>query len=223
MNLNLDLGNLDPKNIGGWPVAAKVGLVVIVCVAVLGAGYYFDTMDQQTILEGKRAEEQTLRTDFEGKQAKAASLDAYREQMKEMEESFGTMLRQLPNKNEVPDLLVDVTQTGLASGLEFELFQPKPELPREFFSEMPILLKVTGTYHELGEFASGIAALPRIVTLHEITISAAKGGGKKGVAADKLQMQATAKTYRYLDDEEIAAAEAATRAKTKGKGKKGGK
>lgn len=221
MSLNLDLNNLDPKNVGAWPIAAKAGLVAIVCVAVLGAGYYFDTMDQEAVLETKRAEEQKLRTDFEGKQAKAASLDAYREQMKEMQESFGTMLRQLPNKNEVPDLLVDVTQTGLASGLEFDLFQPKPETPREFFSEMPILLKVTGTYHELGEFASGIAALPRIVTLHEITISAAKGGGKKGAAADKLQMQATAKTYRYLDDEEIAAAEAAARAKSKGK--KGGK
>lgn len=231
MNLEIDLKSLDIHSIGSWPLPVKAGLVCIICVVVLGAGYYFDTSEQIRVLEQKQAQEQTLRTDFETKQAKAASLDAYREQMKEIEESFGTMLKQLPNRNEVPDLLVDVTQTGLSSGLEFELFEPKPEIRKEFFAEMPINVKLTGLYHDMGEFVSGIAALPRIVTLHEITITPLnKGGrsstnkgsaGKKETPSDLLLMQAVAKTYRYLDADELAAVEAEARAKAKGKkGKK---
>lgn len=220
MNLNLDLNSLDFKNIGGWPLPAKVALVAIVCIGVLVGGYYADIQGQQEILERKQAEVTTLKTDFQTKQAKAASLEAYRQQMAEMEESFGTMLRQLPNKNEVADLLVDITQTGLASGLEFELFQPKPEQPKEFFAELPITLKITGSYHQIGDFVSGVAALPRIVTLHEITVKP-KGGAKGKGPIDLLEVQAMAKTYRYLDEEELAAAAAAARAKSKGR--KGGK
>lgn len=216
MNLNIDLKSLDFGNIGGWPIPAKIVLVAIICLAVLVAGYYIDIKDQQGILDSKRAEETALKTDFETKQSKAASLEAYRAQMKEIQESFGTMLRQLPNKNEVADLLVDITQTGLASGLEFELFQPKPEIPREFFAELPIMIKVTGNYHQVGEFVSGVAGLPRIVTLHDITIKPAPKSTKKGAAPDLLEVQATAKTYRYLDEEELAAAAAAARAKKKG-------
>lgn len=218
MNLNLDLKSLDFNNIGGWPLPAKTALVAILCIVVLIAGYYADIQSQQEILEKKRAEEATLKTDFETKQSKAASLDAYRAQMAEMEETFGTMLRQLPNKNEVADLLIDITQTGLASGLEFELFQPKPEAPKEFFAELPIMLKVTGTYHQVGEFVSGVAGLPRIVTLQDISIKP-KSGAKKGEAENRLEVQAMAKTYRYLDESEVAAAAS----KAKAKGKKGGK
>ena len=189
--------NLDPENIGNWPILVRGLIVVFVAAAVLAAGFYFDTQEQLNVLAQTEQKETVLKQSFETKQAKAANLDAYKAQMKEMEESFGTMLRQLPSKTEVADLLVDITQTGLASGLEFDLFKPKNEIPKEFYAELPISLDVTGKYHQLGEFVSGIAALPRIVTLHDISIKA----GTDGV----LKMSATAKTYRYLDEEEIAA------------------
>jgi type IV pilus assembly protein PilO len=201
--MELDLSqfrNLDPNNIGSWPLAARGGVVALVCVAVLGLGYWFDTQEQLAVLERARQSEDTLKKDFEVKQAKAANLEAYRQQMTEMEESFGTMLRQLPSKTEVADLLVDITQTGLASGLEFELFKPGNASPKEFYAELPIEVKVMGTYHSFGEFVSGVAALPRIVTLHDINITPATK------VSGSLIMQASAKTYRYLDEEEIAAA-----------------
>ncbi|PKM44939.1 MAG: pilus assembly protein PilO [Gammaproteobacteria bacterium HGW-Gammaproteobacteria-1] len=192
--------NLDPNNIGSWPLAARGGVVALVCVAVLGLGYWFDTQEQLGALERARQSEDRLKKDFEVKQAKAVNLEAYRQQMTEMEESFGTMLRQLPSKTEVADLLVDITQTGLASGLEFELFKPGNASPKEFYAELPIEVRVMGMYHSFGEFVSGVAALPRIVTLHDINISPAPK------VAGSLIMQANAKTYRYLDEEEIAAA-----------------
>jgi type IV pilus assembly protein PilO len=191
--------NLDPNNIGSWPVAARAGVVAIACIAVLGLGYWFDTQEQLAVLDQARDTENRLKKDFETKQAKAANLDAYRQQMTEMEESFGTMLRQLPSKTEVADLLVDITQTGLASGLEFQLFKPGNASPQEFYAELPIELTVLGTYHSFGEFVSGVAALPRIVTLHDINIAQATK------VSGSLTMQARAKTYRYLDEEEIAA------------------
>ncbi len=197
--MNIDLSqfrNLDPENIGTWPILVKGVIISIISLAVLGLGYYFDTQNQLTELESVRQQEEKLKKEFGTKQAKAVNLDAYKQQMREMEESFGTMLRQLPSKTEVADLLVDITQTGLASGLEFTLFQPKAESPKEFYAELPIVLKVTGDYHRFGAFVDGVAALPRIVTLHDITITGPKG---------KLIMDATAKTYRYLDDAEIAA------------------
>lgn len=192
--------NLDPNNIGSWPLAARGGVVALVCVAVLGLGYWFDTQEQLAVLERARQSEDRLKKDFEVKQAKAVNLEAYRQQMTEMEESFGTMLRQLPSKTEVADLLVDITQTGLASGLEFELFKPGNASPKEFYAELPIEVRVMGMYHSFGEFVSGVAALPRIVTLHDINISPAPK------VSGSLIMQANAKTYRYLDEEEIAAA-----------------
>jgi type IV pilus assembly protein PilO len=201
MEINLsDYKNLDPNNMGSWPKLAKAGVILMICAAVLGLGYYFDTQEQQLQLEKASKLEITLKQEFEAKQAKAANLDAYKQQMKEMEESFGTMLRQLPSKTEVADLLVDITQTGLASGLNFSLFQPKNEIPQEFYAELPITLKVEGDYHQFGEFVSGVAALPRIVTLHDINISRTKDGSV-------LSMQATAKTYRYLEEEEMMALE----------------
>lgn len=190
--------NLDPNNIGSWPPLAKGGVIALVCAAVLGLGYWFDTQEQLDVLERARHSEERLKKDFETKQAKAANLEAYRQQMVEMEESFGTMLRQLPSKTEVADLLVDITQTGLASGLEFELFKPGNASPKEFYAELPIEVKVVGSYHSFGEFVSGVAALPRIVTLHDISIIPAQ------IATGTLTMQANAKTYRYLDEEEIA-------------------
>ncbi len=191
--MDIDLNNIDFQNAGNWPPLAKGASILILCIATLGAGYYFDTQHEWQRLENARAKEQDLKKEFETKQAKAANLDAYKRQMQEMRESFGTMLRQLPSKTEVADLLVDITQTGLATGLEFELFQPRGERPREFYAELPISLRVTGGYHQFGEFVSGIAALPRIVTLHDIKIS----GSEKS-----LVMNATAKTYRYLDENE---------------------
>ncbi|MCU7854635.1 MAG: type 4a pilus biogenesis protein PilO, partial [Candidatus Thiodiazotropha sp. (ex Lucinoma borealis)] len=148
--------------------------------------------------EGVEKKELELRNTFETKQAKASNLEAYRKQLEEMKQSFGTMLRQLPDKTEVAELLVDVSQTGLAAGLEFELFKPQAEVPREFYAELPIELIVTGKYHEFGSFISGLAALPRIVTIHDIKIE--RGDPKE--EGDDLLLKATAKTYRYLDEEE---------------------
>jgi len=195
-----ELNELDFGNIGVWPTPIKVFLVLIVCVLVAVGGYYLDIENQVKKLDVVQKQEKQLRSDFEVKQAKAANLDAYRKQLEEMKQSFGAMLRQLPNKTEVAELLVDVSQTGLASGLEFELFKPNAEVPREFYAELPIEIKVTGTYHEFGNFISGIAALPRIVTIHNISIK--KGNTKQGDNSGKLTLEATAKTYRYLDEEE---------------------
>jgi type IV pilus assembly protein PilO len=163
-------------------------------------GYYLDIEEQLNRLSKVENKEVELRRTFETKQAKAANLDGYKKQLEEMKQSFGAMLRQLPNKTEVADLLVDVSQTGLASGLEFELFKPEAEVPREFYAELPIQLKVTGQYHEFGQFISGLAALPRIVTIHDIKI---KPRDKKSEGGRLLVLEATAKTYRYLDEEEM--------------------
>ena len=198
MNLQ-DLNDLDISNVGVWPTPIKAILVAVACVLVAVAGYYLDIEGQLQRLNTDEQKEVQLRKDFEVKQAKAANLDAYRKQLDEMKQSFGAMLRQLPNKTEVADLLVDVSQTGLASGLEFELFKPLAEVPREFYAELPIQIKVTGHYHEFGTFISGLAALPRIVTIHDIKIT---HPGKSKEGGDKLVLEATAKTYRYLDEEE---------------------
>ena len=198
---DIDLNNLDINNIGSWPVAIKGVLIAVVSVGVLALGYFVDIQAQQQNLEKITHQEKSLKQDFETKQAKAANLDAYKAQMVEMENSFGAMIRQLPSKTEVEDLLVDISQTGLASGIEFQLFKPLSEKHIEFYAELPITLKMTGTYHQFGEFVSGIAALPRIVTLENISIVGGKGKkGEKG----SLTMKATAKTYRYLDENEVS-------------------
>lgn len=200
MNLQ-DLNELDLSNIGVWPAPVKLVLVLLVCIIVGVAGYYLDTEGQIERLSAIEKTEIQLRKDFETKQAKASNLDAYRKQLEEMKQSFGAMLRQLPNKTEVAELLVDVSQTGLASGLEFELFKPNAETPREFYAELPIQIKVIGEYHEFGNFISGLAALPRIVTIHNIAIKT-PGNQKPDATDSKLTLEATAKTYRYLDEEE---------------------
>lgn len=194
MNLN-DLNELDFQDMGNWPLPAKGIAIAFLCILILFAGYWFDTKDQQAEIERLEQKEQQLKQDFMTNARKAASLELYKQQMADMQQSFGAMLKQLPSKTEVAELLVDISQTGLASGLEFELFQPTAEIPLEFYAELPIKLRVTGQYHEFGNFVSGVAALPRIVTLHDFSIKP---------AGNKLTMTATAKTYRYLDEEEEA-------------------
>ncbi len=190
-----DLKNLDQQNPGTWPLPIQLAAAAILCVALIYAGYHFDISKQIEELTGIEAKEQEHKTVFESKQKKVANLVPLREQMKEMEQSFGDMLRQLPNKTEVAALLVDISQTGLAAGLEFELFQPKAEVPTEFYAELPISIKISGSYHQMGEFVSGLAALPRIVTTHDIKI-------QKGASPGNLTMSATAKTYRAIEEEE---------------------
>lgn len=193
-----DLTELELSNIGEWPIVAKAVVILFLCGLLGFAWYYFVVSEQLVRLDGAKAEETTLRVTFEEKQEKAANLEAYRQQLVEMRESFGAMLRQLPDKTEVAALLVDVSQTGLAAGLEFELFQPSGEQNRDFYAELPIRVRVTGKYHEFGRFISGLAALPRIVTIHDVKISSPSGSD--GAAGQKLSMEATVKTYRYLDE-----------------------
>ncbi len=193
-----DLKSLDFNDVGSWPIPVKALAIVLLSVGVLGLGFWLDTQNQLDDLERAEKKEIELKQVFETKQHKAINLEAYKQQMKEMEQSFGAMLRQLPSKTEVAELLVDISQAGLANGLEFELFKPEGESPEEFYAELPINIRVTGEYHDFGRFVSDVAALPRIVTLHDISISAGKGTEGAG----SLVMAATAKTYRYLEEEE---------------------
>lgn len=205
--------NLDPNNIGSWPLAARIIVLILLSITLLFAGYYLDTSNQLEVLEKAQAKEKELKKTFETKQAKAKNLDAYKDQMKEMQRSFGALLKQLPGKTEVPGLLDDITRVGLQSGLVFELFKPEAESPKEFYAELPIAIRVKGSYHQFGNFVSGTAALPRIVTLHNFNISSPK----KGETA--MTMEATAKTYRYLEQSEIKRPEKPTKGKKKGKKK----
>jgi type IV pilus assembly protein PilO len=194
INLNeLDIDDL--KKIGAAPLPVKVAIIVVLCIALVAAGYFLDTTAQIAELDKVTAEEQQLRQVFSGKQAKAANLEAYKQQLEEMRTSFGALLRQLPNETEIETLLTDISQTGISAGLEIDYFKPEGLRPKEFYSEYPIKLKVTGRYHEFAEFISGVAALPRIVTVQNISI--APSDAKSGV---KLTMELTAVTYQYLDE-----------------------
>lgn len=203
MSLAESFKNLDPNNPGSWPLLVQAVAGVALAVLLVFLGWNFHIKEQKAQLETVQKKELTLREEFEKKQTQAANLNALKEQMKEMEQSFGDMLRQLPNKTEVAGLIVDISQTGLAAGLEFELFQPQSERKSEFYAELPIRIKVVGTYHQFGEFVSGVAALPRIVTTHDISISS-KASKSKGAeaGANRLEMTAVTKTYRALDEEE---------------------
>ena len=193
MNLS-ELNELDFQDMGNWPMPAKALGIVIMCVAILFAGYWFDTKDQLAELERAEQQERKLKAQFKNNAKKAANIVLYKQQMVDMKQSFGAMLKQLPSETEVAELLVDVSQTGLASGLEFDLFKVDSEVPLEFYAELPIRIRVTGEYHEFGDFVSGVAALPRIVTLHDFSITQPKEG-------TQLVMEATAKTYRYIDED----------------------
>jgi len=214
------LRQLDFNDIGRWPLPFHIFFIALFwAVASLGAGYAFVWQSAKPVLEKAEREELDLRASFEQKQMKAANFSAYKQQLAEIERSFGAMLRQLPGKTEIPNLLVDISQTGLAAGLQEELFQPMDEIRRDFYAEKPIKIRLKGAYHEFGRFVSDIAALPRIVTLHDIDI----GPTGKDAPPDQLTLNVTAKTYRYLEEEE-AAAEAAKKAPAKkGTARPGGK
>jgi type IV pilus assembly protein PilO len=200
MKLLDQLRALDPRDPGRWPLAVRGVFVALVFVVCAGFAWYLLVWNEdRPVLQKAEADELDLRSQFENKQQRAANLDAYRSQLGEMERSFGAMLRQLPGKTEVPNLLVDISQTGLAAGLQEKLFQPGSEKSNGFYAELPIKIKLVGTYHQLGNFVSGIAALPRIVTLHDIQITPVTDNKNGGY--DNLTMDVTAKTYRYIEDE----------------------
>ncbi|MGB5245536.1 MAG: type 4a pilus biogenesis protein PilO [Woeseia sp.] len=198
MNLVEELQSLDVNDIGRWPLAFRIAVIAIVFFVVVGFGFYWIIVqDKAPQLQRAIDDEQNLRISFEQKQRKAANYDDYRAQLTQMEQSFGTMLRQLPGETEIPSLIVDISQTGLAAGLQEKLFQPQPEVPKDFYAEKPIKISLSGGYHEIANFVSGIAALPRIVTLHDIKISPDANG-----EFDQLTMEVTAKTYRYIEEAE---------------------
>jgi len=201
MSILDDLKSLDPNDPGRWPLPVRAGTVVL-CFVILSAVlfYFFVWSDQKPRLDQATAEEQELRNTFKTKHSKAVNLAVYQQQLADIERSFGALLRQLPGRTEVPNLLVDISQVGVGAGLEEKLFQPSAEVKKDFYAELPIKIKLTGSYHQMGEFVSGIAALPRIVTLGELAI---KPDNKD--AYDVLSFELTAKTYRYLDDAEVAA------------------
>ena len=199
MNFLDELRNLDFNDIGRWPFLFRAMFVGLFFVLVVGVGFYFLVFNEQMPrLERAEQEEQELRASFEQKQKKAVNFAAYQEQLAEIERSFGAMLTQLPGKTEIPNLLVDISQTGLAAGLQEELFQPLDENQKDFYAEKPIKIRLKGSYHEFGKFVSEIAALPRIVTLHDIEIGRESGDS----TGEDLVLKVTAKTYRYLEDEE---------------------
>jgi type IV pilus assembly protein PilO len=201
MNLLDQLRSLDPRDPGRWPWPVRGFFVVLTFFVCAGLSWYvFVWSDDRPQLEKAEADEQDLRAQFTNKQQRAANLDAYKAQLAEMERSFGAMLRQLPGKTEVPNLLVDISQTGLSAGLQEKLFQPAKEDTRGFYAELPIKIRLVGSYHQFGSFVSGIAALPRIVTLHDIEIKPVGTG--KDAGYDNLTMDITAKTYRYIEDGE---------------------
>jgi type IV pilus assembly protein PilO len=192
-----DIRRLNPRDIGSWPALPKLGALFILLLLLVFAGYWFDWQNQLDELARDRAKEQDLRTSFLDKKKQAVNLEAYRKQLAEIEESFGEMLKQLPNKSEMEALLTDINQAGLGRGLQFELFRPAPSETRsEFYAELPITIRLAGNYHDIGAFASDISQLSRIVTLNDIALSTSKGG---------LTLDAVAKTFRYLDDSEVAA------------------
>jgi type IV pilus assembly protein PilO len=193
---------LDPNDPGRWPLAFRFGAIgLIFVIAVVAGAYFLAWKPKKPALDAARAEEQQLLQKLEQKAKKAANLDAYKAQLAEMEQSFGAMLRKLPNKTEVPNLLTDISQQGTAAGLDQQLFQPNAQVTRDFYAELPIKMRLTGTFHSIGTFVSGIAALPRIVTLHDVQITQLG----KTPGSDELQLDVTAKTYRYLDEDEQAA------------------
>ena len=203
-----ELRQLDPRDPGRWPLPVRLGAIAVFFVLLSLLMLYFLVWNQKKDdLAQAQGQERTLRDEFRTKHAKAVNLNLYKQQLDDIQKSFGAMLRQLPGRTEMEALLVDISQTGVGVGLAQQLFQPQPEQSRDFYAERPIKIRLTGTYHQMGEFVSGIAALPRIVTLHNVEIKQLQGG-----AFDQLQMDVTAKTYRYLDDEEVAAVEAARKA-----------
>ena len=205
-----DLRRLKFRDVGNWPLAPKLAIFGVIVIVILIAGAFLDWKDQYDALNAARQEELKLREQYAAKKAKAVNFDLYVQQLKEIEESFGALLKQLPNKSEMDALLTDINQAGLGRGLQFDLFRPaSQEKMAEFYAELPINIRITGSYHDMGAFASDVAQLPRIVTLNDVAINNTNG---------VLSMEAQAKTFRYLDEDEVAKQRRATReAKDKAK------
>ncbi len=211
MNLE-DIRRLNIREVGNWPMLPKVGLLAILFIAIVALGAFFDWKDQYEALQLAEQQESRLKEEYTQKKAKAVNYDLYVAQLKEVEQSFGALVKQLPNRSEIDALLTDVNQAGLGRGLTFELFRPAvQEKMADFYAELPINIKITGNYHDMGAFASDVAQLPRIVTLNDLVITNDKGN---------LAMEGVAKTFRYLDEDEVAKQRAAQRAKDKEKAKK---
>lgn len=210
------LKDLSFNNTGVWPREYKLGFCVLIGVVIVGLAWWLFVRDKTAELEGLERQESELRAEFETKQGRAANLEPLKLQLAQMEQQLQQMLRQLPSKTEMPDLIVDISQTALATGLSNELFQPGPETPKEFYAEKPIALRMVGTYHQFGAFVSGVASLPRVVilTMHDISLQPKNKSTGGGIRADiPLELAGTVKTYRYLDEEEAAEQEQAAGAK----------
>ncbi len=212
--------NLDFNNIGAWPQNAKVVFCVVLALFILAFSYFLLVRGKVETLSSLEQEEARLRQDFENEQAKAANLEPLKQQLTQMEQVLQQMLRQLPSKTEMPDLIIDISQTALSSGLTNELFQPEPETLKEFYAEKPIQLRMVGNYHQFGAFVSGVASLPRVVilTMHDISLQPKEGKG--GINRGALELSGTVKTYRYLDEKEVADQEAAAAEAAKAAGDK---
>lgn len=211
------LRNLDINNIGAWPQNAKIGFCILVGVFILAMAYFLLIKGKRQNLQQLESEETSLRSQFEEKQGRAANLEPLKQQLAQMEQVLQQMLRQLPSKTEMPDLIIDISQTALSSGLSNELFQPGPETPKEFYAEKPISLRMVGSYHQFGAFVSGVASLPRVVilTMHDISLKPKDGQG--GISSrGALELSGTVKTYRYLDEKEIEEQAAANATKAEG-------
>ena len=205
MSRKMSLKELDFNNIGGWPREFKLAFCALVALVIVGLAWYLFVGDQRAELETLENEETQLRAQFETKQGRAANLEPLKLQLAQMEQQLQQMLRQLPSKTEMPDLIVDISQTALATGISNELFQPGPEEPKEFYAEKPISLRMVGTYHQFGGFVSGVASLPRVVimTMHDISLKPRGETGAGITANSPLELAGTVKTYRYLDEEEM--------------------
>lgn len=201
-----DLRNLDRNDVGGWPQSVKIFFLVLLFAVVILGGWYFKVSNQQDDLEQARRQETKLKQEFAQKQAKAVNLDALEKQLAQMKDMLHQLLRQLPSKTEMPQLLVDISQTALAAGIDTEVFQPEGEITKDFYAEKPIQLKMVGTYHQFGTFISDVASLPRVVilTMHDVSLTplskAPKGANLS--SGQQLVLQGTVKTYRYLDSDE---------------------
>jgi type IV pilus assembly protein PilO len=212
-NKKINLKELDINNIGGWPRQAQMGFCVIVAVIIVLLGWWLFVRGKQEEMEKLELQETELRSEFENKQGRASNLDPLKKQLAQMEQQLQQMLRQLPSKTEMPDLIVDISQTALATGIANELFQPAGETKKEFYAEKPIALRMVGTYHQFGAFVSGVASLPRVVimTMHDISLQPkdAKTNPNARIGPNSpLELAGTVKTYRYLDEDETTAATA---------------
>jgi type IV pilus assembly protein PilO len=208
MSFLSDIQNLDRNNVGGWPQSVKLFFTGLLCAVLLLVGWYFFVSDQQDSLATQVSKENQLKQEFSTKQAKSINLEALQQQLNEMQDMLRQLLRQLPSKTEMPELLVDISQTAQSAGLETDLFKPGPETAKDFYAEKPIELRFTGTYHQFGTFISGVASLPRVVilTLHDVSLTPKEPAKDGAASSEQLVLQGTVKTYRYLDDEESAAA-----------------